>query len=83
LPDWTKRWASRYGEEVIRAYHILNETLPKKETLTGKDLLEVFPITGKHLKQAGLSVSMKLKREEWIKLLIKASNICYNFGDVY
>ena len=78
-PDWVKRWVNLYGEEVLRAYRILDKTLPKKEFLSGRDLLKVFPITEKHLKQAGLSVSMELKREEWIRLLIKSSNVCYTY----
>jgi hypothetical protein len=58
----------------------LDKSLPKKEVLSGRDLLKVFPITEKHLKQAGLSVSMELKRDEWIRLLIKSSNLCYDFN---
>jgi hypothetical protein len=80
FPGWVKRWVNLYGEEVLRAYRILDKTLPKKEILSGRDLLKVFPITEKHLKQAGLSVSMELKRDEWIRLLIKSSNLCYDFN---
>ena len=79
FPSWVKRWVNLYGEEVLRACQILDKVLPKKEVLSGGDLLKVFPITEKHLKQAGLSVSMKLKRDEWIRLLIKHSNVCYNY----
>ena len=78
FPDWLHKWANLYGKEVYRGYLILDRALPRKEKLTGRDLLKVFPITITDLRRAGLDEDLKMDREDWIKLLLKNSNICYS-----
>ena len=78
FPEWLHRWANLYGKEVYRGYLILDRALPRREKLTGRDLLKVFPITITDLRRAGLDEDLEMDREEWIKLLLKNSNICYS-----
>ena len=56
----------------------MDKVLPKKEILSGKDLLKVFPITITDLRRAGLDEDLEMDREDWIKLLLKNSNVCYS-----